>query len=72
MVLSPAELRWRRPAAAVNYRSVLSSERALQNNKPETVWSKFQGERKIGHGAQMGAWYQDGLATLCPWGLLNL
>jgi hypothetical protein len=30
----------------VNYISVLSSERALQNNKPVTVQRKFQGERK--------------------------
>jgi hypothetical protein len=29
--------RWREPAATVNYISVLSSERALQNNKPATV-----------------------------------
>jgi hypothetical protein len=39
MVLSPAglrpraRLRWRGPAATVNYRPTLSSERALQNNK---------------------------------------
>jgi hypothetical protein len=46
----------------VNYRPVLSSERALQNNKAATVWRKFQGERKIGHGSQMGAWHQDRLA----------
>jgi hypothetical protein len=26
-----------RPASTVNYRPVLSSERALQNNKPATV-----------------------------------
>jgi hypothetical protein len=32
-----AGLRWRGPAATVNYRPVLSSERALQNNKPATV-----------------------------------
>jgi hypothetical protein len=30
-------LRWRVPAATVIYRPVLSSERALQNNKPATV-----------------------------------
>jgi hypothetical protein len=35
---------------------------ALQNNKPETVWRKLQGERKIGSGSQMGAWHKDGLA----------
>jgi hypothetical protein len=39
----------------VNYRPVLSSERALQNNKPATVCRKFQGERKIGHRSQTGA-----------------
>jgi hypothetical protein len=32
-----AGLRWRGPAATVNYRSVLSSERALQNDKPAIV-----------------------------------
>jgi hypothetical protein len=32
-----AGLRWQGPAATVNYRPVLSSERALQNNKPATV-----------------------------------
>jgi hypothetical protein len=32
-----AGLRWRGPAATVNYRPVLSSERALQYNKPGTV-----------------------------------
>jgi hypothetical protein len=32
-----AGLLWRGPAATVNYRSVLSSERALQNNKPAIV-----------------------------------
>jgi hypothetical protein len=37
MVLGLAELRWRGPAATVNYRPVLSSERALHNNKPTTV-----------------------------------
>jgi hypothetical protein len=31
-----AGLHWRGPAATVNYRPVLSSERALQNNKPAT------------------------------------
>jgi hypothetical protein len=30
-------LHWRGSAATVNYRTVLSSERALQNNKPTTV-----------------------------------
>jgi hypothetical protein len=35
MVLIPAGLRWRGPAANVIY--VLSSERALQNNKSVTV-----------------------------------
>jgi hypothetical protein len=46
-----ALLRWRGPAATVNYRPVLSSERALQNNKPATVCWKFQGERRIGRGS---------------------
>jgi hypothetical protein len=44
-----------RPAATVNYRPVLSPERELQNNKPAFVYRKFQGERKIGRGSQMGA-----------------
>jgi hypothetical protein len=30
------------PAVTVNYRPVLSSERALQNNKPATVERNFQ------------------------------
>jgi hypothetical protein len=57
MVLSPAGLCWLGAAAAAtaNYRPVLSSERALQNNKPATVKIKFQGEKKIGRGSQMGA-----------------
>jgi hypothetical protein len=50
-----ARLRWRGPAATVNYRLVLSSERALQNNKPQLSKRKSQGERKIGRGSQMGA-----------------
>jgi hypothetical protein len=32
-----AGLRWRGPAATVNYKTVLSSERVLQNNKPATI-----------------------------------
>jgi hypothetical protein len=44
------------------YRPVLSSERALQNNKHADVWKEFQGERKIGQRSQMGAWHQDRLA----------
>jgi hypothetical protein len=45
-----------RSNCTVYYRHVLSSGRALQNNKAATVWKKFQGERKIGRGSQMGAW----------------
>jgi hypothetical protein len=48
-------------AATVNYRPALSSESALQNNKPATVCRKSQGGRKIGRGSQMDAWHQDGL-----------
>jgi hypothetical protein len=44
-----------RSNCTVNYRPVLSSERALQNNKPSTVLKKFLVERKIGRGSQMGA-----------------
>jgi hypothetical protein len=44
-----------RPAATVNYRPVLSSRRALQNNKPQLSKRISQGERKIDHGSQMGA-----------------
>jgi hypothetical protein len=51
-----------RSNCTANYRPVLSSERALQNNKYATVWRKFQGERKTGCGSQMGAWHQDRLA----------
>jgi hypothetical protein len=39
-------LRWRCPAKTENYRAVLSSERALQNNKAAAVYRKFHGERK--------------------------
>jgi hypothetical protein len=51
MALSPAELSMSgtalaRPEATVNYRSVLSSEKALQNNKAATVQRKFQWEKK--------------------------
>jgi hypothetical protein len=42
-------------SATVNYRPVLSSERALQNKKQELSKRKSQGERKIGSGSQMGA-----------------
>jgi hypothetical protein len=61
-------LSWRGPAATVNYKPVLSSERALQNNKPASVWRHSQGERKIGRGSQMGVWHQDWLADwLSDW-----
>jgi hypothetical protein len=46
---------WRGPAATVNYRPVLSSERALQNNKQQLSKRKSQRERKIGCRSQMGA-----------------
>jgi hypothetical protein len=52
-----AWLRWWGLAGAVNYRPVLSSERALQLSS-----RKSQGDRKIGRGSQMGAWLQDRLA----------
>jgi hypothetical protein len=48
-------LRWRGPAATLNYRPVLTSERALQNNKPQLSKRKYQGERKIGCWSQMDA-----------------
>jgi hypothetical protein len=54
----------------VNYRPVLSSERALQNYKPATVWRKFQGESKVGRGSQMGAWLADWL-SVAMWLRLN-
>jgi hypothetical protein len=40
-----AGLRWRGPAVTVNYRPVLSSERALQNNKLQLFKRKSQGEK---------------------------
>jgi hypothetical protein len=52
----------RRPAATVNYRPVLSSERALQNSEKQLSKRKSQGERKIGCWSQMDPWHQDGLA----------
>jgi hypothetical protein len=36
-----------RSNCTVNYRPVLSSERALQNNKAATVWRKYQGKEKL-------------------------
>jgi hypothetical protein len=38
----------------VSYRPVLSSGRALQNNKAAAVYGKSHGEGKIGQGSQMG------------------
>jgi hypothetical protein len=55
-----------RSNCTVNYRPVLSSERALHINKHATVWRKFAGERKIGRGSRMGAWLQDRLAHWLP------
>jgi hypothetical protein len=49
-----AGLCFRGPAATVNYRPVLSSERTLQNNKPQLSKRKSQGERKIGLGVPDG------------------
>jgi hypothetical protein len=46
MVLSPAGLRWQEPAVTINYRPVLSSERALQNNKPVTALKKISRRKK--------------------------
>jgi hypothetical protein len=54
MVLSPAGLRWRGPAATVNYRLVLSSERALHNNKPATVLKKISRKKKNWWGVTDG------------------
>jgi hypothetical protein len=51
----PSRTALARPAATVNYRPVLSSEMAVQNNKPQLSKRKSQGERKIGRGSQMGA-----------------
>jgi hypothetical protein len=42
----PSGMHWRGPAATVNYRPVLLSERALQNNKPQLSTRKSQRERK--------------------------
>jgi hypothetical protein len=39
-------LRRRDPAATINYRPVLSSERELQNNKPATVLKKISRRKK--------------------------
>jgi hypothetical protein len=47
MVLGPAGLRWLGPAATVNYRPVLSSERALQNPKPASVKKNFKEKEKL-------------------------
>jgi hypothetical protein len=50
-----AELRWRKPAATVNYRPVLSSVRALQNNNPQLSKENFKEKEKLVAGSQMGA-----------------
>jgi hypothetical protein len=60
MVMSPAgqtegRLRWRVPAATVNYRLVLSSERLPHNKKTQVPEGNFDGERKIGHRPQIVA-----------------
>jgi hypothetical protein len=55
-------MRWRGPVTTVNYRPVLSSDRADHTNKPVNIWWLLKKERKIGHGSQMGEWHQDRLA----------
>jgi hypothetical protein len=48
-----AGLRWRGPAATVNYRPILSSERALQNNKltnPKLFKENFKEKGKLAAG----------------------
>jgi hypothetical protein len=45
-----------RSNCTVIYRSVLSSERALQNNKHAAVWRKFRGEKKLVTGPR---WVPD-------------
>jgi hypothetical protein len=45
-----AGLRRRGQAATVNYRSVFSSERALQNNKPKLSKRRSQGEKSWSRG----------------------
>jgi hypothetical protein len=49
-------LRWRGPAATVNYRPVLSSERALQSNKPATSKENFKEKEKLVAGPR---WVPD-------------
>jgi hypothetical protein len=46
MAFSLAGLRWREPEVTVNYRPVLSSERALQNNKPADYLKKISRRKK--------------------------
>jgi hypothetical protein len=50
-------------AVTVNYRPVLSSERAPQNNKPETVRRHFKEKEKLATGAD-GGLTQTGRLTL--------
>jgi hypothetical protein len=40
-------LRWLRPAVTVNYRPVLSSERALQNKNPQLSKDNFKKKEKL-------------------------
>jgi hypothetical protein len=56
MVLSPAGLCWRGLAATVNYRPVLSSERALQITNPQLPKENFKEKEKLVAGPR---WVPD-------------
>jgi hypothetical protein len=56
MVFSPAGLRWRGPAATVNYRPVLSSERAYKITNPQLSKENFKEKEKLVAGPR---WVPD-------------
>jgi hypothetical protein len=56
-----AGLRWRGAAATLNYRAILTSERAPYRKKNKAIVTKEMIRIKSGHGPQRGARYQDEL-----------
>jgi hypothetical protein len=56
MFLSPVGLRWRGPAATVNYRLVLSSERKLKITNPQLSKENFKEKEKFVEGPR---WVPD-------------
>jgi hypothetical protein len=66
MVLSPSRL-WPLTDCTTNYRPVLSSERAYQDEEQSNCPAKERKKERFGHGPQRGALNQDGWAPKgCP------